>query len=458
MEHPVQPRYTKSRKQYQRTDSTLNELAITELHITIFSALVRYRRLRSSHLLALLGAEGDPQRADTVGRVLRALYDHGYLDREPEPWRKTTGGSAPLIYRLDRKGASALRHYHEQYHISPFLLRRLAFAQKPVGEFFLKHVLSVADVMVAIETACTQHGSVRLIHPEEILSGASSETRRADKPFCWEVEVEHHGTSKPLSIEPDYVFGIRFTNRPTGWNTLCFALEVDRGKMPVWRHTLTQTSLYRKLRCYMATRRAGLYATRFNLPHVRVLTSTTNAERVQHIVDMIAEHELDREAAYRAGDFLFTQTDALLAAPDPFALPWRNGQGSATLPLHLPPVRDPDKFFDLLLHEQIRQTTQEDTDATLPLLMVTVMVHHEPTAGDTTVSVRAVATIRDVVIECERRVGKPSHDVYREAEQLKQAILAHATNLAVPLRIVETPPDALVSHEAHEQTRLATPV
>ena len=75
-----QPRYRKSRKKYKRNSTPVGRLDITEEHIKIFIALVRYRRLRGDHLVRLLGGDDDK-----VKRELRTLFDFGYVERAPLP-------------------------------------------------------------------------------------------------------------------------------------------------------------------------------------------------------------------------------------------------------------------------------------------------------------------------------------------------------------------------------------
>jgi hypothetical protein len=54
--------------------------------------------------------------------------------------------------------------------------------------------------------------------------------------------------------------------------------------MPVVRQGLDQTSFRRKLLGYRGTWRQGVHRTHLGIPNFRVLTVTTNEERMRHLV------------------------------------------------------------------------------------------------------------------------------------------------------------------------------
>jgi hypothetical protein len=168
-----------------------------------------------------------------------------------------------------------------------------------------------ADVMVAFELACRRHKGVRLISADEL--SLPAETRKIREPFRWHVTVRQQIN---LGAQPDRIFALEFPDRTRAY----FFLEVDRATMPVMRPNFEQSSFYRKLIAYEATWTQNIHRTRFGFNRFRVLTVTTSAERVKHLIE--ASHQLERGQ----GLFLFTDLASLAAHGDILTLPWRTGK------------------------------------------------------------------------------------------------------------------------------------
>src|SRR5277367_2962296 len=96
---------TKPRAKLFRRSESPRGMELTARDLTLLAHVARHRFLSSAHLCALDG--GSPQ---NVLRCLRALFDHGYLDR---PAAQKVGlsedGPRPFVYGLGKKGARALR-------------------------------------------------------------------------------------------------------------------------------------------------------------------------------------------------------------------------------------------------------------------------------------------------------------------------------------------------------------
>ena len=189
-----------------------------------------------------------------------------------------------------------------------------------VSRQFLRHTLAVAEVMVAFEVACQNREGVEFIRPEEILAAAPEATRRLRLPFRWQVEVQEGGKLHGLGVEPDRVFGLSFAGAPEHRRLAYFFLEADRGTMPVTRKGLGQTSFRRKLLGYRETWRQGLHRTHLGIPNFRVLTVTTNEERMRHLAAGC------RSLGGGQRLFLFAGQEALRRG-DIFGYRWVNGFG-----------------------------------------------------------------------------------------------------------------------------------
>ena len=284
-------------------------IILTPRDFEILRAVHRHRLLRSTHLLALLGGS----RQATLRR-LQLLFHHGYLDRPPMQLDWYARGSEPLVYALGRHGAEVLEAEGE--------VRRIRWDTKKrnISRVFLHHTLAVAEVMVAFEVACRVRDGVQFIPPEEVLARAPAETRRLRLPFRWQVEIRQGGKPYRLGVEPDRVFGLRSADAPEGRQVAYFFLEADRGTMPIARKGLGQTSFRRKLLAYQDTWRQGLHKTHLGILNFRVLTVTTNRERVEHLL------ETCRSLPGGSRLFLFSAQEELGRA-DILTHPWLNGRG-----------------------------------------------------------------------------------------------------------------------------------
>ena len=251
-------------------------MILTPRDLAILCAVHRHRLLRSTHLASLSGGS----RQATLRR-LQLLFHHGYLDRPPMQLDWYARGSEPLAYALGKRGAEIL----EAEGVARPRGVRWDTKNRNVSRVFLHHTLAVAEAMVAFEVACRSREGVRFIPSEEVLAGAPPETRRLRLPFRWQVEVRHGGKLHHLGVEPDKVFGLEFHGAPENRRRAYFFLESDRGTMPVTRKGLGQTSFLRKLLCYQETWRQGIHRTHLGIPNFRVLTVTTNRERVKHLVE-----------------------------------------------------------------------------------------------------------------------------------------------------------------------------
>src|ERR1700676_417904 len=250
-------------------------IKLTPRDLLILRAVQRHRLLRSTHLIALLGAS-----RQTTLRRLQLLFHHGYLDRPAAQLDWYAAGSEPMVYALGNRGAAVLA-------TAGGLTRatlRWDTRTGTVSRQFLRHTLAVAEVMVAFEAACRDTEGVQFIRPEEMLAGAPEATRRLRLPFRWQVEVNEAGKLHQLGVEPDRVFGLRFAGAPEHRRRAYFFLEADRGTMPVVRRGLDQTSIRRKLLGYRETWRQGLHRRHLGVSNFRVLTVTTNEERRRHMV------------------------------------------------------------------------------------------------------------------------------------------------------------------------------
>jgi hypothetical protein len=179
----------------------------------------------------------------------------------------------------------------------------------------------VTDVLVGIELAC-RRGRVRLLSAEEF--PLPEQTRKRREPIQWSVNFENR---TKLGLVPDRVFALEFPNQPEDRRRAFYFLEADRGTMPVMRENLAQSSLFRKLLAYEATWTQNIHRTRLGLHRFRVLTVTTSAERVKHLIEACAQLKRGH------GLFLFADADSFRRHADPLSFPWQTAHPGKTATL-----------------------------------------------------------------------------------------------------------------------------
>jgi len=270
----------------------------------IIKLVHRHRFLRSDQIVALVGGS-----SQQIVRRLQSLFHHGFLDRpRAQLVHRINGGTQKIVYGLGRKGGTLLRQKFGLTVPSNTWNER----NDIVGRIYLDHALFVADVLVAIVSACQKRGNVTFLYEDELPIYAERQ------PFRWQVMIQ--GGIK-LGVIPDRVFALDYTDTAGTSQRTYFFLEADRGTMPVNRRTLSQTSFKRKLLAYTATWQQRIREQKLGIDRFRVITVTTSAKRVQTLVQTCSE--LQRAP----GLFLFA--DQSILAGDVLARIWQTGRPGA---------------------------------------------------------------------------------------------------------------------------------
>jgi hypothetical protein len=127
---------------------------------------------------------------------------------------------------------------------------------------------------------------------------------------------------REIGVVPDLVFGLRLADG----RRRNFMVEIDRGTMPVVRSDIGQTSFARKMRVYLAAHAAKQHEHQFGWDNFRVVTITTNRQRIDSMIDALRGIRVDHSVG--ASLFWFSTFDEL-RADDPLAHEWRSGDGRA---------------------------------------------------------------------------------------------------------------------------------
>ena len=277
-------------------------IQLTERDREIIRLVHRHRFLRSPQILALLG-----NNSQQLLRRLQLLYHHGFLERPRSQLDyHHQPGSRPIVYGLGNKGGALLK---QELGVA---FRKVSWGEKnrAVHRIFLEHALLVSDVMVTIELACRKSG-VRLLTEKDLTLPGQRQ------PFQWRVNVN---SGLKLGVVPDRVFALEFGDQNGNRERAFFFLEADRGTMPVRRHSLFQTSFYRKLLAYEATWSQSIHRSRFGFHRFRVLAVTTSVKRVQSLIEACSQLQRGH------GLFLFANRIVLEHPDILFAPIWQSGR------------------------------------------------------------------------------------------------------------------------------------
>jgi hypothetical protein len=301
---------TPRRKRFERSAAPL-PMQLTDRDLQLLAYVGRYRFLSSAQLAALDGGS-----TQNVLRCLRALYDHGYLDRpKAQLAAMPIEGPQAMVYGLAPKGARALREYGHRLNGGGDWREK----NKRAGAVFIEHTLAVADFMTALELSCRAQSDVDLIHEQEIIAAAPEETRRAREPLRWVVRPEQH-RNEAWSVIPDGLFALSFADGTSSY----FLFEIDRGTIPIVRNSLDHRSIARKLATYYEGWRANRHVDQFGVKQMRVLVVTESAERVSNMLSAI-----DQITGGKGSNFFLLVDKVTLAAGDPLQVEWTSGKRTA---------------------------------------------------------------------------------------------------------------------------------
>lgn len=257
-------RHMIQRRSRMHRTRTGKRLALTDRDLEIFRALQRYRFLRSTYLHAFAGGSSEKRFVERLGD----LFHEGYLDRPAQQWRFADARCLPVVYELGKGGRETLMAMDTS---SPDPVTW--FRDGPHRQF--EHSLMVCEVLASIELGMRRRPDLRFIPWPEILAKAPESTRQSDKPYLL--------SSGNETVIPDAIFGLEY--RRDGQNAFrFFALEADRGTMPIARASFRGTSMLTKLVAYQTLLATEIHRSRWGIPNLLVLTVTTNQSRCAELI------------------------------------------------------------------------------------------------------------------------------------------------------------------------------
>ncbi len=264
---------------------TGKRIELTSRDLEIFRVLARYRYLSSAYIYAFVGGASETRFKERLGD----LFHEGYLDRPERQWELANCRHRPVIHEI---GPGATRALEEREIVEEprTWLRDAAHRQ------FL-HSLMICDVLASIEIGTRLRPDLRFISWPEILAKAPAETRASAAPFRFPV------TAASTEILPDALFGLEYSSDGTKTYRF-FAVEADRGTMPIGRTNEDQTSCLGKLTAYRKLLLGQGHKTHLGIPNLFVLMVTSGSNRWNEILNRLGPSTSSNSA------FLFMEIEA----------------------------------------------------------------------------------------------------------------------------------------------------
>ncbi len=292
---------TIARRSRMRRTPTGKRIELTPRDLDIFRALARYRYLSSTFIHEFVGGASQTRFKERLGD----LFHEGYLDRPSRQWEMAECRHRPVIHEL---GTGAKRVLEQQSVVEE---PRTWLGASVHRQF--SHSSMVCETLASIELGTRLCPGVRFISWPEILAKAPATTRASPVPFRFPAPATSCG------VVPDALFGLEYLVGEAKTYRF-FALETDRGTMPVVRSDQNQTSYLGKLGAYRNLISRHDYKSHLGIPNLLVLTVTTDNQRLEEIMRRL------REQGDGAAAFLFkalADRERKLPAPHLLVEPWQ---------------------------------------------------------------------------------------------------------------------------------------
>ena len=274
---------------------------MTARDIEIFKLLAQYRYLPSTFIHAFVGGASETRFKERLGD----LFHEGYIDRPSQQWEFANARHKPAVYE---SGTGAARILREAGITTG---DRRTFLSETAHRQFL-HSLMICQILASLDLGGRAAPGLRFIAWPEILERTPEATRSSRTPFRLPLPSGDH-------LVPDGLFGLEY-GQGVSKAYRFFALEADRGTMPVTRTNPKQTSYLGKIAAYREITAQRVHKTHLGLPNLLVLTLTTGETRMADIIGRLESQTGDNAV------LLFksvSTSDLMTPAPRLLFEPWQ---------------------------------------------------------------------------------------------------------------------------------------
>jgi Replication-relaxation len=278
---------------------TGRRIELSARDIKIFELLTRYRYLRSTYMHAFVGGASETRFKERLGD----LFHEGYLDRPAQQWEFADARCMPAVHENGRGGINALRACGNGLDADERQIAGTTHRQ------FL-HALMICEALASMELAVRAGEHLRFIAWPEILARASEVTRASRTPFRLPVPSGGY-------VVPDGLFGLEY-RAGDAKSYRFFALEADRGTMPVARSKPGQTSYLGKLAAYGEIIGQQAHKTHWGIPNLLVLTLMNSEARMRATLERLGGQLGNAAFLFKAIDASALRTPATQLLSEPW--------------------------------------------------------------------------------------------------------------------------------------------
>lgn len=303
----------KRKKRFIR-DNTV-QIQITKRDTEILKLIYKHRLMTSEQVIALSG-----KKRKSILKRLHLMFHAGFLDR-PRSQLLAFGNNSPMIYAIGNRGAEIISK-----EIGDPSIMKINWTEKNKNckHLFLCHTVMVSEILTTVQLACQKIKGLEYIDATEIINNRQVPAPDRADPLSWKVEGATPKKFK-FSIIPDGAFGLRI-NQNGAESAFYYFIEADRGTMPVVRHNLFRSSIYKKMVGYSASMNDKLFGKNFGFKKVFVLLVTTSEERINNMLKLNKTIH-PQGKGFRLFKFIDSRDIHLDHPENLLGISWTNGQG-----------------------------------------------------------------------------------------------------------------------------------
>lgn len=301
------------------------DFIITDRDLRLFDHLYSYLRLDLEQLVYLEQVSATNRRRfrDRLLLLSRAGCIHTFVGELGRP---------PIFALLDKGINIYLRSKCQEdgSGLDQFKPRRITRPRHNNAEKIRRHDIGISDLALLQAQSATNHSSGFFVRHRDIFYTATDSAIRSSHK--WPVSVDWNGTQDQFWLEPDYLGGTGFADRPDGRNVRYFAYEIDCSSETMKPHTplARGQSILRKLLSYEITIEQGLLSQYLGIDHITPLFVFESEKRRGNALKLAKEVLTSRRAK---DQILFGLRPRRLCHGhelDFGSLPWINGLGKET--------------------------------------------------------------------------------------------------------------------------------
>lgn len=275
----------------------------------------RFGLLDDQHLLKLLGGYSRQTHRELELTKAGLIYHP-----EAQVPLRAICTNIDWITALTSKGVDILAS--KGYRIDPTNHRERYRRHKAFNAIL--HDLNRSDFLVELDTAAKQADTITMRHQDEIFAEPYTETISFPSMVEWKREL------RPVNIEPDGIFSLKFLNLPKDRQKKFFALEIDQDTESNMRFKKfwDYKSVLKTMIAYGEAHKRGIIDEKLGIPNLRTIFVTTTDQHIQNIIKDAGRYYIAK--GYPANACIFVSRERLERF-DPISVEYINAAGKSMI-------------------------------------------------------------------------------------------------------------------------------